>query len=200
MNAVVIYESIYGNTRAVAEAIADGLGGAETAPVPQAGERIEDADLIVVGGPTHMHGLTTSRSRRMAADAAREDGRTGLAAGASAERGLRHWLRDLPGRDGAWAAAFDTRLDRSPMLTGAAARGIARRLRHHGYEVVATESFLVEDSEGPLQDGELERARNWGTELARRLERGPDAESGPTGVRARPSSERGPDAQSGSAG
>ena len=51
-------------------------------------------------------------------------------------------------------------------MTGSAARGIARRLRHHGYEVIATASFLVADSEGPLEEGELNRARSWAAALA----------------------------------
>jgi len=50
-------------------------------------------------------------------------------------------------------------------MTGSAARGIAKRLRHHGYEVEWTESFFVDDAEGPLADGELERAREWGATL-----------------------------------
>jgi hypothetical protein len=85
------------------------------------------------------------------------------------EPGLRTWLRDLSPAAAHHAAAFDTRLDRSPWLTGVAARGIARRLRRLGMEVIATESFLVEDAEGPLEEGELERARAWGIELARLL-------------------------------
>jgi hypothetical protein len=76
------------------------------------------------------------------------------------------WLRELPSGDGSLAAAFDTRLDRSPWLSGAASRGIARRLRDHGYEVLGTESFLVQHNEGPLEDAELERARAWGDWLA----------------------------------
>ena len=85
--------------------------------------------------------------------------------GAADGPGLRRWLSQRSG-DGKRAAAFDTRLDRSPILTGAAARGIARRLRRRGYEVIADpESFLVEDSEGPLAEGELERARAWGASL-----------------------------------
>ena len=51
-------------------------------------------------------------------------------------------------------------------MTGVAARGIARRLRRHGYEIVGVESFLVADPEGPLEEGELERARAWGVRLA----------------------------------
>jgi selenocysteine lyase/cysteine desulfurase len=56
-----------------------------------------------------------------------------------------------------------------PRGLGQAARGIARRLRRLGIDVIATESFLVEDMEGPLEAGELERARAWGAELGRSL-------------------------------
>jgi flavodoxin len=167
MKALVVYESMYGNTRAIAEAIAEGLGGSPVRAVHEAGEAPEQRDLLVVGGPTHMHGLTTALSRRLAAEAAKEDGHAALEPGVTAEVGLRAWLRDLVACEGIRAAAFDTRLDRSAALTGTAARGIARRLRGRGYEVVATESFLVQDAEGPLEDGELERAREWGEQLAR---------------------------------
>lgn len=169
MNALVVYESIYGNTRAIAEAVAEGLGGATVCPVHRAGAITEQPDLLVAGGPTHMHGLTTARSRAMAVDAAKEDGAV-VEPGATEEPGLRGWLRHLPKADGAPAASFDTRLDKPPAITGAAARGIARRLRGRDYEVLAHESFLVEDSEGPLAEGELARARAWGAELASRVE------------------------------
>jgi Flavodoxin len=166
MQALVVYESMYGNTRAVAEAVAEGLGGATVHSVRDVGGAIEEADFVVVGGPTHMHGLATALSRRMAAEAAKEDGDVPLEPGAAEEPGLRQWLSALRQNDGARAAAFDTRLDRAPAVTGAAARGIARRLRRRGYDVIATESFLVEDSQGPLEEGELDRARAWGAELA----------------------------------
>jgi flavodoxin len=169
MSALVVYESIYGNTRQVAEAVADGLGGAPVLAVHEAGAEAKDADLLVVGGPTHMHGLATSASRRMAVEAAKEDGHADVEPGASDEPGLRRWLHDLATHDAGRAATFDTRLDKSPMLTGTAARGIARRLRRRGYEVLSTESFLVEDAEGPLEEGELERARAWGQRLAEEL-------------------------------
>ena len=163
MNAVVVYESVYGNTRAVAEAIADGLGGATVLPVAKAGA--PDCDLLVVGGPTHMHGLASTRSRSVAAAAAEEEG-IHVEPEATEEPGLRTWLRDLPDGAGTPAAAFDTRVDKSPWLTGLASRGIARRLRQRGYKIVASESYLVTDSEGPLAEDELERARAWGSELA----------------------------------
>ena len=169
MRAVVVYESVYGNTRAVAEAIAEGLGTAEVLPVHEAGDHVDGADLLLVGGPTHMHGLSTSRSRQMGAESVKEDGGAHVEPGATEEPGLRAWLRDLRAGDGRWAAAFDTRFDRSPWLTGVASRGIAKRLRHLGYSVVDSESFLVEDSEGPLAKGELDRAREWGEKLASEL-------------------------------
>ena len=167
MSILVIYESVYGNTRAVAEAIAEGLGGADVLPVHEAAGRGQDAELLVVGGPTHMHGMTTTRTRQLAAEAVREDGDAHhLQPGADAEPGLRSWIRDLAASDGTPAAAFDTRADKSPWLTGAASRGLAKRLRRRGYEVLSTESFLVQDSEGPLEEGELDRARAWGEQLA----------------------------------
>jgi flavodoxin len=171
MDALVVYESVYGNTRAIAEAIAEGLGGARTTAVHAAdGAEVAQAELLVVGGPTHMHSLATQMSRKVALQAALEDGREHHAEpNAAAEPGLRVWLRDLPERRGARAAAFDTRLDRSTAMTGSACRGIARRLRHRGYEIAGFGSFLVADNEGPLEDGELDRARDWGRELARPL-------------------------------
>ena len=166
MNAFVVYESVYGNTRAVAQAVADGLDGAEVVPVHEAPDRVREVGLLIVGGPTHMHGLTTTRSRQMAVEALREDGGRPAEPGAASEPGLRAWLRDLPQTDGVPAAAFDTRVDKSPWLTGVASRGIAKRLRARGYDVRGTSSFLVADSEGPLEEGELERARAWGREIA----------------------------------
>ncbi|HLM85696.1 MAG TPA: flavodoxin domain-containing protein [Solirubrobacteraceae bacterium] len=167
-NAIVVYESVYGNTRALAEAIAAGLD-ASVLPVQKAGDAAAEAELVVVGGPTHMHGLSTARSRQMAVAGAHEDGGMTVEPLADQEPGLRRWLSELPRCDGHRAAAFDTRLDRAPWMTGMAARGVARRLRQHGFEMLGTESFLVEDAEGPLEQGELERAHAWGEQLTRLL-------------------------------
>jgi len=170
MAAVVVFESIYGNTREVANAVAAGLGGdtvvAAVGDVDEAA--LTETELVVVGGPTHMHGLATSMSRKMAVKGAEEDGDVELDPAAKSERGVRDWLADLAG-SGA-AAAFDTRIDKSPALTGSAARGIAKRLRRRGFSVVADpESFFVDDAEGPLVEGELERAREWGVSLRAKL-------------------------------
>ena len=165
MNAIVVYESMYGNTRRIADAIAEGLGGAMVAGVHEEPAELDSVDLLIVGGPTHLHGLATSLSRRMAAEAAGEDGAE-VDPGATEGPGLRKWMHALPHREGALAAAFDTRLDRSTALTGTAAQAIGRRLRRRGHTVVGTASFLVEDAIGPLEDGEIDRARRWGGELA----------------------------------
>jgi Flavodoxin len=166
---VVAYESMYGNTRQIAEAVADGLGEAEVLAVNDGeASTADDADVLIAGGPTHMHGMATTMSRKGTGQAAEEED-TELEPGAVDGPGLRKWLADRNG-DGRKAAAFDTRIDKSPMLTGAASRGIAKRLRKAGYELVADpESFFVEDSEGPLSEGELERAKDWGSELAKTL-------------------------------
>ncbi len=166
MDAIVVYESVFGNTRAIAEAVAEGLGSASVLPVHEAAKRPGSVDLLVVGGPTHMHGLSTARSRYIAAEGVHEDGAGHVEPGATEEPGLRSWLRDLPASAAQHVAAFDTRLDKSPWVTGVAARGIARRLRRRGLDVVGTASFVVEDTDGPLEEGELERARAWGRELA----------------------------------
>ena len=83
--------------------------------------------------------------------------------------GLRAWLGTLHGDAIAVAAAFDTRIDASSMLTGRASKGIEKRLRRAGYKMVAEpESFLV-DKRSRLVPGEVSRARAWGETLAARL-------------------------------
>ncbi len=82
----------------------------------------------------------------------------------------------FPRSFGASAAAFDTRIDGPATLTGRASKGIARRLRHHGLELIAgPESFLV-DKHNHLLDGEADRAQEWASKLATTVDR---AESRP---------------------
>jgi hypothetical protein len=79
--------------------------------------------------------------------------------------GVREWFDGLPKVEaGGQAAAFDTRLPSG--LAGGAARGIAHRLRRHGYHLVSDpEGFIVDDAYGPLRMGEVERAKQWGAQL-----------------------------------
>lgn len=173
MRALVIYESMYGNTRSVAISVAAGLGGThevDLVPVSQATrELIARAGLVVVGGPTHMHGMSRAGSRRMAAEAARKPGSTldlDPDAGSEGVRGLLAGV-SIAGvsTDHALAAAFDTRFSGAPAFTGRASRGIARGLRRRGFRLITTpESFLV-SKDNVLLDGESERARSWGAGL-----------------------------------
>jgi len=169
MRAVVVYESMYGNTHVVADHIAAGLRGVadvEVVPVTKAtGELLAGADLVVVGGPTHIHGMTTERSRtQAAAAAAKSDGEPEMDSDAEGP-GLREWFDGLDVAAGMRAAAFDTRMSGPPVLTGRASRGIAHRLTSHGLElVIAPESFLV-DRANHLVEGAAEAATQWGAQV-----------------------------------
>ena len=81
------------------------------------------------------------------------------------------WLEGIDSGTGRSAAAFDTRIGKPKILTGSAAHKIAQRLRRHGYEVVGEESFIVEDTAGPLREGERDRAVEWGPRTRHRLTR-----------------------------
>jgi hypothetical protein len=170
MRAVVVYESMYGNTHRVANHIADGLRSRYLVDVVSVGDAtaalLTGCDLVVCGGPTHVHGMSSERTRAAAVDAA-EKPSSGLSLDPEAGGpGLRDWFQEVPDGGGAIAAAFDTRLDAPAPLTGRAARGIARRLRDHGFRlVVGPESFLV-DKHNHLLAGEDERATAWGAALA----------------------------------
>jgi Flavodoxin len=169
MKVLIVYESMFGNTHVVADAIAHGFGtGNDTVVVPVAQAQVgllDGADLLVVGGPTHVHGMSRANTRKGAADVARKpgSGRT-LEAGAEGP-GLREWFVGQR-QDGMRAAAFDTRLEGPAVFTGRASKGIARLLREHGCTLVARpESFLV-TRDNQLCPGEQERARVWGEKLA----------------------------------
>lgn len=169
MRALVVYESMFGNTRLIASNIAEGLRGTyEVTLVPVGGtstDLIAGADLLVVGAPTHMHRLSTASSRQTARKAAAKP-ESGLTldpdAGGPA---LRDWLSGLVGDD-RLAAAFDTRFVGAPMLTGRASRGISKLLTRHGYRLIAPPASFLVTGRNTLIDGESSRARRWGEWLA----------------------------------
>jgi hypothetical protein len=161
---MVVYESMFGNTRLVAESVADGLRagtGADVTLVEVGGAPtvLPALDLLVVGGPTHAFGLSRPSTRE---DAACKSDRA-----VESRTGLREWLQALdPAGAVPQTAAFDTRVDH-PRVPGSAAKKAAKRLRRLGLRPAApTESFWVHGTEGPLLDGEVERARAWGRKLA----------------------------------
>jgi Flavodoxin len=169
MRALVVYESMYGNTHVIAGSIADGLRAThEVTLVPVASatpDLVARADLLVVGAPTHMHGLSTASSRQLAVKTAAKSASEAPLDPDAEGPGLRDWLSSLADRRQALAAAFDTRLTGVPAFTGRASRGIGRRLGRHGYFlVVPAESFLV-SQQNKLIDGETARARHWAATL-----------------------------------
>ena len=172
MKAVVVYESMYGNTHLVADGIAAGIrdaGGTDAvvARVDVADAALLDAaDLLVVGGPTHVHGLSRESTRKAAVEAAQKESSDLVMEPDPEGQGLREWFDALGDLDIA-AAAFDTRVDAPPALTGRASKGIGKRLRKHGCDlVVEPESFLV-TKETHLVDDEETHARGWGAGVAR---------------------------------
>jgi hypothetical protein len=178
MDAAVVYESMFGNTREIAEAIAAGIRESDPSArvtVARAGAAklagVGEACLLVVGGPTHMLRMSSPRTRQQGLESTRKATGTGQphreAEPGAAGPGVREWLKALPPAPfGSRAAAFDTRV--GSRMAGGAARSVARQLHKHGYQLAAkAEGFIVTGSEGPLRDGELDRARNWGAALAR---------------------------------
>jgi flavodoxin len=167
MKTVIVYESMYGNTHQVAECIGEAArvhGEAVVVSVAAAtADVIADADVLIVGGPTHVHGMTSTMSRRGAVDDAPkkhlqlERDADGL--------GLREWFEHLSPAVHARAVAFDTRFDGPLVFTGRASKSISKRLSRHGCSLLAEpESFLV-DKENHLVDGETDRARRWAAEV-----------------------------------
>jgi hypothetical protein len=173
MRAVVIYESMYGNTHAIAAAIGDGLRqtveDVSVVAVHDADASTgEGCDLVVVGGPTHVHTLSRPSTRKAAVEAAAEPDSDLEVEPDAIGPGVREWLDGLLRADGR-AAAFDTRIDGPAALTGRASKGIARRLRGKGYTLIADpHSFLV-TKESHLEPHEEDSAREWGARLGSSL-------------------------------
>ena len=161
MKAVVVYESLWGNTAAIARAVAEGLGpDARALTTDEAtGPVVDEADIIVAGAPVIAFDLANDKAR---------DNIARSKSGAptppdTSHPSLRSWLAELP--DGHKpVAAFDTRLWWSPRgATGSIERGF----RKAGYRTIAKgQKFIVEGTYGPLRNGEIERARAWGHDLA----------------------------------
>jgi flavodoxin len=152
MNTLIIYDSTFGNTAQIAQAMADKLGEHGTARIALANEagltEVQAIDLLLVGGPTQRHGLSPTIKTLL-------------------ERFPRRTLR------GIYAGAFDTRYHMSTWKSGSAAQGIASKLKRAGASlVVEPESFFVTEREGPLEEGELERAANWAEEIYQKIEAG----------------------------
>lgn len=173
MSVHVIYESMFGNTRTVAEAVAEGLREGlrlrgEGAPVvvqeiSEAPAALPaDATLLVLGGPTHAFSMSRQTTRREALTQAHTND------AARATIGLREWIEGAVPASDLTVVTFDTRV-KKPFVPGSAAQSAARSLVAAGFEKAERgETFWVTGTPGPLEKGETERAHAWGVQLAGR--------------------------------
>jgi hypothetical protein len=162
MKAVVVYESFWGNTAAIARAIAEGMGqGVRALSTTEAsGPAMADVDLVVAGAPVLGFQLPSEGMRH---NIAANPGGAPSAPDLS-HPSMRSWLEALPEAHGSYAT-FETGLRWSP---GGATAAIGRGLEQAGRrQLVRGQRFVVKGKWGPLRDGEPERARLWGAELAR---------------------------------
>ncbi|KGM13224.1 flavodoxin family protein [Cellulomonas bogoriensis] len=165
--ALVVYESMFGSTRLVAEAVARGLAeSVETmlvevgtdcavpgAPLPA------DVDLLVVGGPTHAFGMSREQTRAEASQQAQDDQHP-------SSTGIREWIESLEALPQTPVATFATKVDKR-WLPGSAARASAKALKAKGaVQACPSRDFWVLGTTEGLRDGELDEARQWGTRLA----------------------------------
>jgi hypothetical protein len=167
MRSVVIYESMFGDNKQVAEAIAAGLveGGvvADAVEVGEAPASIgPDVDLLVVGSPNHATAMPRPTTRQSAAEQADSPL-------VSQGIGVREWLKSARLPEGIRTAAYDTRGSHPKAIVRMdhASSSIEKGLRKLGGSALApAEHFLVADMKGPLEPGEVDRARAWGLTLA----------------------------------
>jgi len=139
---LIVYDSIYGNTEKIAMAMAEAITGSAEVKVVRVKEfaesQLESVDFLVVGSPVHA-------------------GRPTLA--------TKKFLSEIPKNalENVGVASFDTRMSVTPAkFFGYAAMHIAKSLKSKGgYTAIPSEGFIVEDREGPLRQGEQERAAAW---------------------------------------
>ena len=165
MDAIVVYESLWGNTAEVARAVAEGLGpGARALRTDEVRpEDVTGAELVVAGAPVLGFKLSSERMR----DGIRQNPGKGPAPDLSCPL-LRAWLAGLDPGSG-WGQRSTRRCAARSARALPRSRGCWRRpaLR----SLAEPEGFVVRGKHGPLRDGELERARAWGEELASEAER-----------------------------
>jgi flavodoxin len=148
VNALVLYDSTYGNTERIAETVALALQESMSTRLAAVGdddcaELLRGIDLLLVGGPTHRRGISEPLADALAGVDDRALG-------------------------GVRVAVFDTRVHGTRVLTGSAAARLGRLVRRHGGRlVVPPESFVVQGVRGPLERGEAEHARDWTAEILR---------------------------------
>ena len=155
MKVLIIYDSVFGNTEQVAQAMGNALGSQAEVNILRVGdvkpEHLTGLDVLIVGSPTRAFSPTPETKKLL---------------GSIPQHGLK----------GIKVAAFDTRIALSDVdsrilpvfvkVFGYAAKPIADRLTKKGGDlIISPEGFFVKGSEGPLKDGELERATDWAKQI-----------------------------------
>ncbi|MBF4767165.1 flavodoxin family protein [Nocardioides agariphilus] len=167
--AMVVFESMFGNTERVARAVARAL---EAAGVPTRVSEVSatpaelpsSVELLVVGAPTHAFSLSRPKTRIEAVRQGADDSKVSI--------GMREWLETVcpPADRSVHVAVYDTRAKKVRRLPAAAGPSAARLARHRGFSPVERPvAFLVDDLQGPLAEGEIDRATSWGETLVARL-------------------------------
>lgn len=171
MRALVVYESYFGCTKTIAEAIVDGLRAhlkPRVVPIEDARhQHLGGYDLLVVGAPTHAHGMSRPTTRVNLTELAAQTHSSLRTSHIGI--GVREWLDEIGLWAGHPAASFDTRLPGPTALTGRASKGIASELRRHGFLVVTEPLSCLVDRNNELLPGETDRALAWAVDLAAAL-------------------------------
>ena len=168
MNALIVYESMFGNTHKLAEAIADVLDTAEAditiMPAHEAPSDLSEYQLVVIGAPTHAHSLPRPKSRTDALEWAADPTKQLTLEPDAGSTGVREWLETVMLVGNPRFAIFSTRVDIPRIFAGDACAAIAKGLRRRLADVDAREDFLV-DFDNHLVHGEESRAREWANGL-----------------------------------
>jgi flavodoxin len=150
MNALVLYDSQYGDTERIAQVIADTLGEFGEARAvrldPRQPVELQGLDLFIVGCPTQGWRPTST---------------------------IQSFLEEASSEElgGMAVACFDTRFRLPRFMSGSAAKVMAAKLHEKGVpSLVPPESFFVKGTEGPLREGELERASMWARQIVEEVE------------------------------
>jgi hypothetical protein len=181
MRAIVIYESEFGATRRIAEAVASGLASHVLTELRNVRElllehppwRPQPGDILVVGAPTHARGLPRPITRASALDWPKKPGSTLTLEPRALANGVREWLADAD-LQRTRVAAFATRAFAARILTGSAASAIARLAQRRGAELIARPKSFVVQPQGGVSKDELATARDWGRALSVEITTGRD--------------------------
>lgn len=166
---LVAYESLFGATRRIAEAIAAGIreGGADVdcrSVREVSASEIPGYGLLVLGAPTHSHTMPTADSRAEGERWLEHRMRGSVLEPHATNPGMREWIA-AASFDGHRVAPFTTRVDLPRLIAGSAASAIGRLARKRRGVVTAHGLEALVDDRGSLLPGETDRARGWGIQL-----------------------------------